>query len=279
MNVKQSTNWYFPPTTNRKGDAKNQYDIKTVMIIESDLFDEPVIAMSDIHGQTPELVVILDEFVNLNQFVVLTAGDMSGDNTRGTDGIPTPEYQFLADRAKEFYFVQGNHDLPDKQNKQDTLKNKQDKRAGIRDGTVVNSLIGSIGGVNGIVSNKPHPYKMSWGKYHKLLIQALGKRPNILMTHDTPSIDKCYNNSTDRYVGSVEIFDIVSRYKPKIHFYGHCHHPTFHNLINGVNYINIDARVLIFVKPGVNMDGLFKKPLEERFSPSTQNNENEYDII
>jgi Icc-related predicted phosphoesterase len=268
MNIKESAKWYFPPTTNRKGTAKREYDSKTVMIIESNLFDHPLIAMSDMHSQTPELLVMLDEFVNLDKFVVLTAGDMSGAHIRGSDGTPTLDYEFLAQRSREFYFVQGNHDRPDPDNKQNVIKNKENKYSGIQDGTVITSLVGSIGGVNGIISNKSHPYKMSGTKYQLHLKKVLSKRPYILMTHDTPSIDKYYQDK-NRYIGNLKIFEIVDKYKPKIHFYGHCHHPTIHNLINGVNYINLDARVLIFIKPG-NNEELFKKTLENMYSPGAQ---------
>lgn len=284
MIVKESVNWYFPPTKNRNGVARKDYDIKKVMIIETELFNEPVIAMSDIHSHTPELVVMLDEFVNLDQFVVLTAGDMAGEHIMGTDGIPTTEYEYLSRRAKEFYFVQGNHDLPDHENKQDTIKNKQNQNAMIQNGTSVNSLIGTIGGMNGIISGKYHPYKMSWGKYNKLLQKTLSKKSYILMTHDTPSINKFYENSTDRYIGSIELFDLVDKWKPKIHLYGHCHHPTFHNLINGVNYINLDAKVLIFIKPA-KIDGLFKKNICDVYSPNvlklygTNEEYDDYDTI
>jgi len=55
--LKNSFQWYFPPTTNRRGIDRKPYDRKTIMTIECDLFDEPLIAMSDIHSQTPELVI------------------------------------------------------------------------------------------------------------------------------------------------------------------------------------------------------------------------------
>lgn len=268
MKIKESAKWYFPPTVNRKGDAKYDYDIKNIMVIETELFDEPVIAMSDIHSHTPELVVMLDEFVNLDQFVVITAGDMAGEHIMGSDGIPTPEYQYINNRAKEFYFVQGNHDLPDNENKQYTIKNKQNNYAMIQNGVSTKTLVGSISGVHGIISGKPHPYKMSRYNYNILLKKALSRHPYILITHDTPSIPKFYDNG-DRYNGSTELFDLVDKFKPKIHFYGHCHHPEFYNLINNVHYINLDGRVLIFVRPD-KKDELFKYPLSDIYSPSAQ---------
>ena len=240
INILQKVKWYFPPTTNRQGISKSNHDIKEIIVVETDLFDYPVIAMSDIHSQAPDLVKMLDDHIKLDQFVVLTAGDMAGQHIRGTDGDPTPEYTFLNDKAKEFYFVQGNHDLPDKYNAHNKLKNKQGNYASIKDGSKVKTLIGSISGVNGIISDKVHPYKMSYHKYTKYLRAALGFRPYILITHDTPAIPVNYNDGRP-YKGNNDLFKIINKYRPKIHFYGHCYHPQFHNYINGVNYINLDA--------------------------------------
>lgn len=270
MKVIKMAKWYFPPTTNKNGNAIDDYDSKTIMLIESTLFSHPLIAMSDIHSQTTELLTILDEYVNMEKFIVLTAGDMAGKHVRGTDGNPTSDYEFIAKKAREFYFVQGNHDLPDKNNKQNTIKNKQNKFAMIQNGETVNSILGTIGGVNGIISNKIHPYKISQDKYETFLKKILQKRPFILITHDTPSIEQIYPDG-QRYVGNVEIYNIINKHKPIVHFYGHCHHPTFYNFINGVNYINIDARVLIFVNPNYDQNQLFKKPLDDVYSKSTEN--------
>lgn len=266
MKVIKQLYWYFSPTNSKGKEPKYKYGRIEIIVAETSLFEQPTIAMSDIHSQTPELVVILDEFVNLNKFVVLACGDMAGGFVRGTDGAPTPEYEFLNDRSLEFYFVQGNHDQPSKGNAELKLRTKSGKQCNIKDGLTTKSLIGTIGGVNGIISDKEHTYKMSADTYHEKLKQALTKRPKILMTHDTPSITTLYENG-ERYIGNASIFDIVNQYKPKVHFYGHCHHPQFHNLINGVNYINLDGRVIIFVSPG-KTDGLFKKELVMVHSPN-----------
>jgi len=243
----KSVSWHFPPTTNRRGIARRKHDIKHVLIVETELFAEPTVIMSDIHAQTPELVKLLDEYLHLDKFVMLTAGDMAGENIFGTDGDPTPEYEFLNSRCKEFYFVQGNHDLPDyEHHKEQKLKNKLGKNAMIKNGTLVNTSIGKIAGIIGIISNKDHPYKMPKYHFFKHLHKCLSRRPRILMTHDTPSIYAFYEDG-NRYVGNEEIFKTVNKYKPKIHIFGHCHHPEFYHEINGVHYINADARVIICV--------------------------------
>jgi len=266
MDVKQSVLWYFPPTRSKGHKPKYQYGRIEISIIETDLFGHPLVAMSDMHSQCPEIVVMLNDLINLDQFVVLACGDMAGDFVRGTDGNPTPEYQYLNDLAKEFYFVQGNHDLPGKGGMEKKMRNRQGKLCNIQEVTVTESLVGTIAGVNGIISDRAHAYKMPSDKYLGLLERTLQKKPRILLTHDTPAIPAYYPNG-ERYIGNMDIFNIIDKYKPVIHFYGHCHHPTIHNKINGVNYINLDGRVLIFVLPG-QINGLFKKELEEQYSPN-----------
>lgn len=43
---------------------------------------------------------------------MLSVGDMAGKGYFGSEGEPTSTYEFLADRSRLFYFVQGNHGLP-----------------------------------------------------------------------------------------------------------------------------------------------------------------------
>ena len=253
--------WCFSPTKNRQGISKSTYDIKQIIIVKSDLFAYPVIALSDLHCQTSTVVKMLDEYLRLDEFVILTAGDLAGQSIRGTDGNPTPEYVFLNNKAKEFYFIQGNHDLPDENNVHINLINKQGNHAMIKNGVCIKSSIGCIGGVNGIISDKNHPYKMSKERYCEYLINTLNRKPKILMTHDTPVIPK-FSTSGEKYKGNKDIFLIVDKKKPKIHFYGHCHHSQIYHLIGGVNYINLDGRVLIFVCNNQQLTSLLKKPFE-----------------
>lgn len=279
MNIIDSKKWYFPPTLNKHGVAHGgKFDHKTIHIAKTALFDIPVIAMSDIHSQTTELFEMLDELVDLSKFVVLAAGDMAGKCTLGTDGIPTEDYIFMNQKAKEFYFVQGNHDLPDEKGLQSKLKNSNGILCNIKDGTTINTSIGKIGGVNGIISDKEHPYKMSSDAYFKYLKKTLDFKPRILLTHDTPSIPMYYEKRSDengnklRYIGNENIYNVVNTFKPKIHFYGHCFHPSVHNLINGVNYINLDSRVVIFIPDTLDENqviDLFKSELYERYSAKT----------
>lgn len=254
MDIKQKVNWHFPPAQ-RKGNNKNNHDIKEIFVIKSDLFIEPVIAMSDIHSHAPRLIIMLDNYLYLNKFVILTTGDMAGNFMMECDGDPTQSYIFLNRVAKEFYFVQGNHDLPNDHHQEKKIKKKNYSM--IPDGKSVTTLIGKISGVNGIISNRSHPYKMPKTQYINLLRKSISTKPSILMTHDTPEIP---NN-----IGDNDIFKIVDKSNIKVHFFGHCHHDQFHHLINGTNYFNLDDRVLIFIPNELNVDDHFKTALEDQY--------------
>jgi len=152
MKVIKQLNWLFPPRVRKCGTPIEAHDTKELIIIQSDYFSslgkQPVIAMSDIHAQTQEVINKLDQKFLLSKFVILTAGDMAGTLTMGTDGDPTDFYKQLLEKCKEFYFVQGNHDMPDKTNSHKNLKNRNDKLCMIENGQTINTLIGKIPGSN-----------------------------------------------------------------------------------------------------------------------------------
>ena len=264
--------WKLPPCKNRQGVTRHDYDKKTIIHVKTDLvsLEHPVIMISDLHYHTPIIFPKLAEYIDLSKCIVLTVGDMAGDlNVFGCDGDPTNEYKFMAERAKEFYFVQGNHDLPttltidniDNITHKD-IKNNQDKNAFIENGKTINSLVGQISGVNGIISDRRHPYKLPYRKYLDFIKQGLEKKPDILMTHDTPKINDGLSFFR-KGEGQEYLFSLVDKYKPKIHLYGHCHHWDWHTYINGVNYICADARIIIFEPSKVNSNDYLLKDLAD----------------
>lgn len=248
MNIIKEEKWIFPPRVRKDGTPIERHDTKELIIIQSDHFPLPVIAMSDIHAQTQLVIDKLDEKFYLEQFLVLTCGDMAGSLTMATDGDPTDFYWQFLQKSLGFYFVQGNHDTPSKEN----IKILHESDNMVKNGSSVNTPIGKISGVNGIISDKSHPYKMSQDEYLKHLNKALSSKPYILMTHDTPALPKLKGNE--------EIYKMASKYKPKIYFYGHCHHKEFHHHINGTNYFNLDGRILVFVPTGTNPVTLERSP-------------------
>src|SRR5579872_1100551 len=111
MNEITSVKWYFPPTKNRKGQTRDDYDIKAVILLETNLINESLIITSDLHSHTQEVFTLLDDYVYLDKFIVICAGDMAGINTFGSNGDPTDYYEEMLTKCHELYFIQGNHDL------------------------------------------------------------------------------------------------------------------------------------------------------------------------
>ena len=102
------TTLHFPPSKNRKGDVRKKYDEKIIILVKTDLVDEPCIITSDLHGHTQRVFNLLDSYFHLNKFTIICAGDMAGTWLYGTDGDPTEQYEFMLNKCGEFYFVQGN---------------------------------------------------------------------------------------------------------------------------------------------------------------------------
>lgn len=262
--VKKIINWKYPPTTNRSGVSRHKHDIKSLMLCQSDLFKVPIIIMSDIHQHTPDVVRRLVDTFDLSKFVVLTAGDMAGKGIFGSDGDPTESYEMLNKFAREFYFVQGNHDLPHPEKEHRELINHDNSKCAFKNGEhKISFLVGKIGGVNGIISNKKHPYKSSKAEYCNNLKRCLKRRLNVLMIHDTPKLPlthtftekegpeepKVHSSvSEGNYIGNEDIFKLIDQYKPRICIYGHCHHPTVYNQVGKVNYLNVDSRILVVLR-------------------------------
>lgn len=244
MKIIYQTDWKFPPTRNSNGVARGSHDIKMVIVVQSDLFKETTIAMSDIHSHTAELTDRLSEYVDLSKCVIITAGDMAGAMIYGSDADPTEDLLRLNDVSMEFYYVHGNHDAP-------TVETNGILRRALNRGGKYCSLdavsLSMLGGVDGTISERAHINKFLKSTYLKRLEVVLKSRVHTLVTHETPCIPKYYPGSGDRYTGNMDLFKLVDKYKPKVHMYGHCHHPEPFALINGVQYVNLDARIVIFV--------------------------------
>ena len=268
INEIKKVDWYFKPTRNKHGKARRLFDIKTVSVCENTLFRQPTMLISDLHSHTENVINLLDQYFNLNEFTILTCGDMAGESIFGSDGIPYPYYQQLHEKCKEFYFVQGNHDLPFGQ--ETCLQNN----TGTSDATTTycylsgrhstqdSPNIGKICGANGIISDKQHPYKSTKETYldnlEKLLTNNHG-RNKILMTHDCPYIEK-------ENKGNKDIYELVIKYKPLIHIFGHCHFKSYFHQVNGVNFINADSRIIVMIKNEDQLNNLLKIELEDDFS-------------
>ncbi len=233
MEFVRSENIYH--TLYRKG--KKTTNKIEIIWVNSSLFNEKVILMSDLHSEALRTVQQLQNLVKLKDYIVLSVGDMAGTSIAGVDADPTQVYEFLAKEARAFYFVQGNHDIPDPNGRESQLTNADNSKCWISNGQIVNTPIGKIGGINGIISNKKHPYKLPENVFYGIVKSTLKQLPDIFLSHETPQIPG--------NIGQYAFFKIIEHYTPLIHIFGHCHHGKFHTLHDGTNFINADARVLI----------------------------------
>ncbi len=242
INIIKSDTWKYPPTKNNYGKSHSPFDAKYIIHIKSNLFNEPVILTSDLHTYSYKVFERLADEIDLSKYIVITCGDMAGDGILGHDADPTDTYEFIRQRAKALYVIQGNHDLPSiDDNLMHNLCNHDGIHCFLPDGQILNTTLGKIGGVHGTISNKNHPYKKPKNIYLKILENLLKNNLDILITHDTPS----FHNGQEKVIGQDDIYNLVKKYKPKIHIYGHCHHHNFIEYNSGVYFINVDARVLV----------------------------------
>lgn len=190
-----------------------------------------IVAMSDIHGATTEVVhsLIHKRKIIDKDTIVICTGDMGGaDGKMGGLLDPTKDYCAIKDACRAFYFVQGNHDL-DVSAVHNTWTNE--------DGTpcylhrkVVDTAIGRIGGVSGIIVAKgkvaierAHIYTEE--DYDAMLQEVLQQKPEILLTH-TP---------LESNLG-------VSR-----HLFGHAHFEEYIGLgEDGSLSLNMDRRIFVW---------------------------------
>ena len=114
---------------------------------------------------------------------------------------------------------------------------------------IINSKIGMICGIDGTISNRRHPYKFTEQDYLKKLQTKLMLHPKIIVTHDTPAIinNDDSNDNNKKLNGNDNIFNLITKYKPYIHIYGHCHHGQYHYFINGTHYLCADSRIIVMI--------------------------------
>ena len=76
VNFIKSANWYVD---------KHQI---TIIQYQSDLFPKPTIIIADLHASAEKVIQMLINYIDLSSYIVITAGDMAGTGTRGSNELP-----------------------------------------------------------------------------------------------------------------------------------------------------------------------------------------------
>lgn len=187
-----------------------------------------IITMSDLHSVATKMIgrMINSGLIDSKTLVIAT-GDMSGTGTYGSNGNPLPDFEKIRDSAYALYFVHGNHDYH--RDEAYEMINK-DKTPCCVDQIVTKTIIGKIGGVNGIIAKRGkkkgyaplHIYKKE--EYMKRLDEILDFKPDILLTHQP-----------------IDVGD-----KAKIHMFGHDIAEKYVDDKDGRLRLHMDSRIFIF---------------------------------
>jgi Icc protein len=145
-----------------------------------------ILLMSDLHSATPKIIEdLLSKGIITKTTVVLSCGDMAGNGKFGDDSDPTESYKVISANARAFYFVQGNHDLPNPEAM--ALRNDDGTPCAVH-GICVDTIIGRIGGVNGIIGDPYRNERYDHKTYSRLLKDVIAQQPDILLTHQPPTV-------------------------------------------------------------------------------------------
>ena len=213
---------------------KNKSKIKEYYCYKNNDFfnlqNNRLILMSDLHSLAD---FIIDDLIKKKKIdkntIVISTGDMSGNNKIGGNGDPYNTYKKILDNSGKFYFVQGNHDAHN--DKCYELKNNDDTPC-LVNMIMINNPIGKIAGINGIEvddDNVNHNFhKYSNKEYNERLTKVLELEPDIILSHQPIT-----NINFDKY-------------NVKYYICGHYKIEPFIEIKNNISFINLDNKVLIF---------------------------------
>lgn len=110
----------------------------------------------------------------------------------GSNGDPYNSYKKILENSNKFYFVQGNHDISD--DKFNLLLNDDLTPCAV-DSIVVDTPIGKMAGINGIIDDNNIDYnyhKYSSTEYNKKLLNILELKPDIILSHQPISGNRLF---------------------------------------------------------------------------------------
>ncbi len=228
-NLVHSHNKYIETVGNKnKNKIKEYYCYKNNNFFN--LQNNRLVLMSDLHSLSD---FIIDDLIKKKKIdsntIVISTGDMSGNNKIGGNGDPYTTYKKILDNSSKFYFVQGNHDIHN--NKCYELKNN-DGTTCLVDMIMINTPIGKISGINGIEvddQNVNHNFhKYSNKEYNERLTKVLELEPDIILSHQP--------------ITNINF----EKYNVKYYICGHYGIEPFIEIKNNISFINLDNKVLIF---------------------------------
>ncbi len=237
-------------------------NIYEICVITTDKISDKILIFGDLQDNIEINIFALNKaFERLKEYLeisgkntdninVMSTGDMYGENIYhengnvktilGADGIPnyeaynsTIQEYFITD---EMFYVYGNHDIP--------LENKNLHKK-ILPSKFINLINGTkVVGIHGVQSNKMK-YPSMFNEYNtstnNILKDSKDKNKlDVLITHDCPKFE------TEKY-GNIELYNIVCKYKPKIHIFGHCHNKRIWRIENDILFINTDRRFVLIL--------------------------------
>ena len=194
-----------------------------------------LVLMSDLHSATSTTVdhLIAKNIIN-KKTIVISTGDMAGNDKLGGDADPYNDYCKLKDASYLYYLVQGNHDTYNE--KVFELKNEDGSPCCLHR-KVQDTPIGKIAGINGVGYDNPSvvniaKHKYPEQKYNNHLQELLMEyKPDILLTH--PPIKHSILNKW---------------HMPKYHIFGHAHNDNYFQVDNSGEHamLNLDCRIMWF---------------------------------
>lgn len=191
-----------------------------------------VILMSDLHSLTEHIIDDLIKKKKIDKHtIVISTGDMAGNNKIGGNGDPYPSYAKILKHAAKFYFVNGNHDIANTSNNSNLVNPDNTICAVGTFDKLQTTIFGGLTGVDGIAVNDEQIdntlHKYSNIEYDAKLQAAYSLKPDILLTHQP-------------------IQSINPALCIKYYVCGHYHIDPHIQMFDTYAIINLDNKILIF---------------------------------
>ncbi|MFX0174004.1 MAG: hypothetical protein ACFE9L_19125 [Candidatus Hodarchaeota archaeon] len=196
--------------------------------------------MADFHARAIEIYQKCLKNAQLQDTILIAAGDMGVSWERGSDSNPLLFVTKMLPKVRALYYVAGNHDIVTDELRM--LKNR-DGTPVLLQADVVDIDSCALAGLSGIISSKKKNQRFNREEYFELLDGLFDQNILHLVTHETPQIPSISNS----YKGQVELTQRVIDSTIETHFFAHCRfHPNWIGEQEGVTFVNV-ADLLVSV--------------------------------